>query len=603
MKNKVKISKFSFILASLVFVAYFIMSIVLTSNIFASTSFVMWKNNLNSSMTSLPVYGNGYAIKTSQDLAYWSAYYSSYKNSTITLTSSIDMSKIGSSIAYFTPIAEFNGTFNGNGFSISGLNIYSTNGYAGLFGKTNGATIKNLNLLNTKVYNTGEYLYNNGAFKFAHVGLIVSCASSGSIIKCCVNNEKISPINFKLTESTTHLWFGGIVGRITSSMTISACFAYGNYNFDSIYNGKILNWAAFGGIAGEILGTDIQTCESNTSISGVKNISEVCGGGIVGKISSSSRASKITESCNYGNVSVGDSTNTNIAYCGGIVGQSVASPTIQYCFNVGNISAYGNGNSYEVIDTFASDSQEYAFTEKSFKIGGFIGIGATTYTFKKTQNFSGGIRRDKIYVGGLVGYLNTDSTVKYCYNSGTVLSNSNKYIWDNVKVDLYNGNSVYDSLNTTPKLCWNVQNVLMGNEGTFSKCSNIYDSNIANYQANSFKYGGSSTSTIYASWKSGQALVDHEAWGTVSSINTSYTVSVGYELAKSFSSAQYCMSFSRSYEDISFEFISPTSSNISDITTVASSKFMIEEGVNNGKPILKKIYWENSTITPASVTK
>ena len=174
----------------------------------------------------------------------------------------------------------FSGVYDGNGYTISGLNtpFGTTSEYSqqGLFGYvsgesyTNQAEIKNVGVINSSIQG------------YQNVGGIVGDASSSSTITNCYNTGSV-------TGSLSSV--GGIAG--SSSSTITNC-----------YN------------TGSVTGSDYV-------------------GGIVGDASSSST---ITNCYNTGTVTL-NSTGTGTYYVGGIVGSG--SPT--NCFNLGKVTGTGSG--------------------------------------------------------------------------------------------------------------------------------------------------------------------------------------------------------------------------------------------------------------------
>ena len=161
----------------------------------------------------------------------------------------------------FTPIGTndhpFAATFDGNGKTVSGINISITStNYVGLFGKAaKEATIKNLVLTNSTV--TGN----------TFVGAILGCGDSQN-----VNSVKTTVENCLVTNSVTvsgQDYVGGIVGE--RAITGSACAA------------TVSGCNCIGGIIGAIA-YDVTNClYTGTSVSGTGNYI----GAIVGSNSSS----------------------------------------------------------------------------------------------------------------------------------------------------------------------------------------------------------------------------------------------------------------------------------------------------------------------------
>ena len=92
---------------------------------------------------------NPYQIATLANL-YWLSQNSTEWSKYYTQTANIDASATASwfSNAGWLPIELFQGTYDGGGKTISGLTISrGATDYIGLFGKTNGATLKNIGLV------------------------------------------------------------------------------------------------------------------------------------------------------------------------------------------------------------------------------------------------------------------------------------------------------------------------------------------------------------------------------------------------------------------------------------------------------------------------
>lgn len=190
--------------------------------------------------------------------------------------------------------SDFSGIFNGNGYSISNLNISQTNkpnAGAGLFSHNKG-TICNLKIKTFSIW-SGTYNVNGSAISGA-----VAMQNSGIVTNCIVENPFISSFGGTTVAS------GGIVGINNPTGTIEYCMVIHN----------IKNY----------LITAIGIPESKTSNS--------YSGGICGK--------------NLGNISCcGNKSNTaseaaDYAYTGGI--SAYNSGKIENCYNTGTVLFYKN---------------------------------------------------------------------------------------------------------------------------------------------------------------------------------------------------------------------------------------------------------------------
>ena len=314
-----------------------------------------------------------YLISSAMDMAYLSVNVDSginYENNYFELTEDIDLGNhewepIGGHIYGY----EFRGVFDGKGYEVTGLYLYNTEDYQGLFGNTGAnCIIKNLSITGNVV--GGNYVGMVAGFSY---GSIEECSSIGMVTG---------------TDSV-----GGLAGFI-SGATVINCSNYSDVlatdgsaggitggNNNGIYNcineGNVEGSKAVGGITGSG-GAD--NCHNNGMISGESEV-----GGISG-----SAYRTINECSNSGEVKGTDSI-------GGIVGKCLY-PTISNCYNTASIS--GNG----------------------YYVGGIVGRnekGTIIYSFN-----TGEITGDRFGVGGIIG-SNLEGIVEDCYNTGSITGNSN----------------------------------------------------------------------------------------------------------------------------------------------------------------------------------
>lgn len=137
------------------------------------------------------------------------------RGKTVVLTDNIDLSD-----KTFSPIPTFGGVFDGNGYTISSVNISSKGSYLGLFRYIQkGATVKNLNVSgNIAPQGTKQHI---GGICGENSGTITNCSFTGSIS----GGDEIGGICGTLTESgrvessrsdadvTGNSFTGGIAGR------------------------------------------------------------------------------------------------------------------------------------------------------------------------------------------------------------------------------------------------------------------------------------------------------------------------------------------------------------------------------------------------------
>ena len=202
----------------------------------------------------------------------------------------------------WTPIGseatQFAGTFDGQGHTVSGIFVNSSNNCQGFFGATNGATIINL-------HTTQGYIRGNGS-----VGGIVGNAEGGSI-EDCTNG---------CTIASTGSSNGGIVGY-GMGVQITGCT-----NNGPLVAGQYQN----GGIAGTVEDSTIDRCVNNADIT----VADHAGG-----IAAYNTNGTVSNCLNKGNVST---SNAFYTYTAGIVANNRGTGSVvKNCLNLGTISGQG----------------------------------------------------------------------------------------------------------------------------------------------------------------------------------------------------------------------------------------------------------------------
>ena len=168
-----------------------------------------------------------YQIATDDDLRNLAAAVNATGNyastgKTFRQTADIDLAGGGN----FTPIGElagsysFAGTYDGGGYTISGLTVSINYGSIGLFGEVKGATVRNVILLSptAKATTTIDFSVDLGA-------LIGRCASGSSNLV-----ENCHVVNPTVSSSSTYSknYVGAIIGNIwNTNTTATNCYYYG----------------------------------------------------------------------------------------------------------------------------------------------------------------------------------------------------------------------------------------------------------------------------------------------------------------------------------------------------------------------------------------
>ena len=351
----------------------------------------------------------------------------SFSGATIQILDNLDEIDCGNDKNSFTkkfiPIGNstnsFQGTFDGNDKTITGLYINQTTDYAGLFGYVSNAEIKNLKMKNCKIDSTGSYVgnfvgYANGATisncsaeetevigGSSNVGGIVGYVYKETTITNCYNTGSVSGVDE----------VGGIVGRFsTGTATITNC-----YN-----TGSVSGFAGLGGIVGRTYGEiTITNCYNTGSVSGPDNHA----GGIVGRT--------------YGEITITNCYNTGsvsgFAGLGGIVGYfQYGKLTITNCYNTGSVDGSGHESVGGIVggiydDATITNCYNTGSVSGTRYVGGIVGyVYSGTVTITNCYN-TGSVVTDGVYVGGIVGriYSTATATITNCYYLKTSDVNAN----------------------------------------------------------------------------------------------------------------------------------------------------------------------------------
>lgn len=175
---------------------------------------------------------NTIVISTAEELAELAESFtldSRSKGKTVTLAADIDLG-----YSEFSPIPSFGGTFNGNGYTISGLKITASGSNLGLFRYVEkGGRVENLNVSGVVMPNGSQSSVGGIAGK--NSGTIRNCTFNGSV----AGDSKV----------------GGITGQNAESGSLISCET----------KGTVRGKTASGGIAGSNSGM-VMNCENNAGI-------------------------------------------------------------------------------------------------------------------------------------------------------------------------------------------------------------------------------------------------------------------------------------------------------------------------------------------------
>ena len=319
----------------------------------------------------------------------------------------------------------FDGTFDGAGYTISGLNIDNSKAaVVGLFGCISG-TVENVVIagnLNAAFKVAGLCYWNKGKVSniVSYVDVVagagstygnysagICAATTDGIMNNCVNYGDVEHTSTKASKDV-----GGITGLVTETNTQNLHGLFNCYNFGNItLNGATCT--SVGGIVGE----------GSVKVENCYNFGQVYGeyyyaGGIVGNATA-----EVVSCKNYGYVV------TNNRYAGGIIGYANGA-TISNSENNGVIEGKGTPGSSQHHIGGVVGRIDNGIIENSVNNGVVIatckyigGIAGTSKASTLTKCFNyGNISSNITHVGGIVGYLQSSGTIKECQNYGTIAS-------------------------------------------------------------------------------------------------------------------------------------------------------------------------------------
>ena len=266
----------------------------------------------------------------------------------------------------WTPVDNFKGTLDGNGHTISGLNVSGEN-YVGLIGVLDGGTVKNLKLANVTATGAEDV---------------------GAVVGRIINNGKVENVHVLSGTVTGNKRAGGIVGSIKAYGSIVNCSNAAEVKATKYNAGGIVG-AAYYTVTGQQM--YITHCKNTGTVTSAGN----CAGGIVGL-----SAANVFGCTNSAAIS---GAGTSI---GGIVGEQKTYGSVTNNTNSGTVTnpsagAYGNGG---IIGWLRYHGVGEA---TSYAVSDIITVTGNT----NSGNVSGG--ND---AGGIIGTV---------YNSAVVTGNTN----------------------------------------------------------------------------------------------------------------------------------------------------------------------------------
>lgn len=284
--------------------------------------------SVSASLSGAGTEADPYLISNGADLAYFAANPvdgASYKLTNDIVWSSYVKGAEVPAASNWTPIV-FNGNFDGNGKTVSGLCVSSDADYVGFFAWAQGS-VKNLTVKDS---------YFNGK---THVGAIV-----GGIQEFADSEKDTDLIRSLVVENCVNYadivcnsgngYSGGIFGganrQAQIDLTVSGCVNYGTVSYGSDSGNAII-----GGVTGQLNGRYI-VVENCANYGDVTSPTPLTGGIVAQAGGSKGKADdgtyvKIVNCINYANVSCS-------RLSGGITGRLYANAYIENCVNLGKVA-------------------------------------------------------------------------------------------------------------------------------------------------------------------------------------------------------------------------------------------------------------------------
>ena len=315
----------------------------------------------------------------------------------ITYTHSTAWNDAASTENNFTSIGStgrpFSGTFDGGGFTISGIRIYkdgtsNDNSYKGLIGNIEdaAAVVKNVTLADARI--TGHY----------DVGGIVGDLRYGTVSNCRVTSNVV--IHRVQEYSSDH---GGITGNTSNSATIKDC----------ISAATLTDGRSVGAITGSCPTSNVTllrnyyiytTCKGIGLVSGSED--RTANDGAV--------PARFTQS---GNTFTIDDASGWEAFCLFLVdGETFSGKTVKLGADISVSRMAGSGDSTPFGGTFDGDGHTLTFNYSGSEdfIAPFSWTTWTNSPIFRNLTVSGTINTTGAYAAGLVGHLFGTVTVEHC---------------------------------------------------------------------------------------------------------------------------------------------------------------------------------------------
>ncbi len=304
----------------------------------------------------------------------------------------------------------FSGHYDGGGHSISNLFIDRSDSIpAGLFGCTQTAVFKNLELLNVEITHPfwgGSLIGNNlsgshtmienvhvsGQAQFGErcggmVGIGHSLIIENSTANVNVDGEDL---------------IGGMVGILTDGEI-----------YDSQTSGNLTGDTGVGGVVGRVNSSFLKNVSSSASLNLIGGES----GGVVGEVNSST-----VDSCSF----TGDFFSSDVE-CGGVIGIASRGVIIN-CYSEGTLECFGTGGGIVGNMTQSELSGSHSIMTIKTPAGGGGGlVGVAGNSSITNSSFDGEVGEEGVatILGGIIGLAAFQVDIYNVTSSGIILGNEN----------------------------------------------------------------------------------------------------------------------------------------------------------------------------------
>ncbi len=334
----------------------------------------------------------------------------------------VDISQINSNKS------AFKGVFDGKGFSISNLNISSSNLYYGLIPYANGATIQNV-----RIAGDVEFLFNSQITQEIYAGILVGYGENVVIKNCELDNmiidaddETIVTYDSITIPVKSNINFGLLAGKLKGNPNGANLIEPANiYNCINYYDVNVI----------------------------VEEFADITVGGLVGQLDNC-----YMQNClNWGSITyskdetLANSTSSNLQYLGGIAG-TISGQYLNIrnnCFG-GTVDSVSGSNSYygALIGAAVSSGVNplninFAYYTQQLKPSGddFVEIGAKIKTVEKIDK------------NLLLNQDNFDVSIKPWDFEKTWILSGSRYHIQNFQWFNFEFGSVLDQVLENPTIC------------------------------------------------------------------------------------------------------------------------------------------------------